>query len=208
MRAAAQIRTKLSSVYRGWWVLLGVTLLALISGGILYHGAAVFFIPIRRDLNLSSANTSLIFTISRAQASLVAPLYGWLVDRVGRGTAADRCWLSSIRRWSDRDHPHPELPRLSVGLYAAGVGASQLRLRSDPAHSGKRMVHKAEGHRPHHSAYGICRRRCRLRLPTWSWSGQTRLAGDIGPVRNRSPRNWSRILQACQQSACWSRERR
>ena len=62
---------------------MGATVLALISGGILYHGAAVFFSPIRRDLNLSSANTSLIFTIARAQTSLVAPLYGWLVDRIG-----------------------------------------------------------------------------------------------------------------------------
>ena len=83
MQRTPYIRNKIASVYQGWWVLLGTTLLALISGGILYHGAAVFFSPIRRDLNLSSANTSLIFTIARAQTSLVAPLYGWLVDRVG-----------------------------------------------------------------------------------------------------------------------------
>ena len=74
---------RLRNLYSGWWVLLGVTLLGVMSGGILYHGAAVFFNPIRRDLNLSSANTSLIFTISRAQSSLAAPLYGWLVDRLG-----------------------------------------------------------------------------------------------------------------------------
>ena len=78
-----RVRDRLRTTYSGWWVLLGVTLLALMSGGILYHGAAVFFNPIRRDLNLSSANTSLIFTISRAQSSLAAPLYGWLVDRFG-----------------------------------------------------------------------------------------------------------------------------
>ena len=83
MRRSPHIRNRLASIYRGWWVLFGATILALISGGILYHGAAVFFSPIRRDLNLSSANTSLIFTLARAQTSLVAPLYGWLVDRVG-----------------------------------------------------------------------------------------------------------------------------
>lgn len=37
----------------------------------------------RPDLNLSGASTSLIFTISLAQSSLAAPLYGWLVDRFG-----------------------------------------------------------------------------------------------------------------------------
>ncbi len=83
MRRTPYIRHRLASIYRGWWVLLGATVLALISGGILYHGAAVFFSPIRRDLNLSSANTSLIFTLARAQTSLVAPIYGWLVDRIG-----------------------------------------------------------------------------------------------------------------------------
>ena len=77
------ILDRLRNLYSGWWVLLGVTLLGVMSGGILYHGAAVFFNPIRRDLNLSSANTSLIFTLSRAQSSLAAPLYGWLVDRFG-----------------------------------------------------------------------------------------------------------------------------
>ena len=63
--------------------MLTAALLALISGGVLYHGAAVFFNPIRRDLRLSSANMSLVFTLSRAQTSLAAPLYGWLADRAG-----------------------------------------------------------------------------------------------------------------------------
>ncbi|GIS63857.1 MAG: hypothetical protein CM1200mP3_01050 [Chloroflexota bacterium] len=57
--------------------------MAVLSGGILNHGAAVFFNPIKRDLSLSSANTSLIFTLSRAQASLGAILYGWMVDKLG-----------------------------------------------------------------------------------------------------------------------------
>ncbi len=70
-------------VYRGWWALLGATLLAVLSGGALYHGATVFFKPIQRDLGLSSANTALVFTLARAQASIAAPLYGWLADRVG-----------------------------------------------------------------------------------------------------------------------------
>ena len=82
-RSLSRIRERLQNLYSGWWVLAGVTALGVISGGILYHGAAIFFNPIRRDLNLSSASASLIFTISRVQSSLAAPLYGWLVDRFG-----------------------------------------------------------------------------------------------------------------------------
>jgi len=64
-------------------VLLGTTLLATFSGGVLLHGASVFFIPIREDLALSAAQTSIIFTSSRALAGVGGPLFGWLADRFG-----------------------------------------------------------------------------------------------------------------------------
>jgi len=77
------IGSKINNIYSGWWVVLGATSLAILSGGLLNHGAAVFFNPIKRDLSLSSANTSLIFTLSRAQGSIGAVLYGWMVDKLG-----------------------------------------------------------------------------------------------------------------------------
>ena len=64
-------------------MLLGATLLMSIAGGILMHGMSVFFIPIRQELKLSTANTSLLFTISRAQGSAGAAIVGWLVDKFG-----------------------------------------------------------------------------------------------------------------------------
>ena len=82
-KAFSRLSAKVNSAYSGWWVVAGAASLAIVSGGILNHGAAVFFNPIKRDLSLSSANTSLIFTLSRAQASLGAILYGWMVDRLG-----------------------------------------------------------------------------------------------------------------------------
>ena len=82
-KALSRFNAKVNSAYSGWWVVAGAASLAILSGGILNHGAAVFFNPIKRDLSLSSASTSLIFTLSRAQASLGAILYGWMVDRLG-----------------------------------------------------------------------------------------------------------------------------
>ena len=79
----SRLGSKINDTYTGWWVVAGAASLAILSGGILNHGAAVFFNPIKRDLSLSSANTSLIFTLSRAQASLGAILYGWMVDKMG-----------------------------------------------------------------------------------------------------------------------------
>lgn len=74
---------RLRSAYYGWWVLLGATLLIGISSGVLFHGASVFFNPIKRDLGLSSANTSLIFTIARAEGGAGGALFGWMADKFG-----------------------------------------------------------------------------------------------------------------------------
>ena len=62
---------------------MGTTLPAAISGGVLFHGTSVFFIPIRRELGLSVAQTSLIFTSSRALSGVGGPLFGWMSDRYG-----------------------------------------------------------------------------------------------------------------------------
>jgi sugar phosphate permease len=74
---------RLRSVYYGWYMLASATLLAALSAGLLIHGASVYFNPIRRDLGLTAANTSLIFTISRAQAGAGGMLFGWLADKFG-----------------------------------------------------------------------------------------------------------------------------
>ncbi|MCH9039451.1 MAG: MFS transporter [Chloroflexi bacterium] len=78
-----RIKSRVNGMYYGWWVLVGTTLLAAISGGVLFHGASVFFIPIRQELGLSVAQTSLIFTSSRALAGVGGPLFGWMADRYG-----------------------------------------------------------------------------------------------------------------------------
>ena len=74
---------KLRGVYYGWWMLAATCLLGSLSAGLFGYGNAVFFRPIRRDLNLSSAQASLIFGLTRAQASIAGPVVGPLIDRLG-----------------------------------------------------------------------------------------------------------------------------
>src|SRR3972149_6285558 len=66
------------------WRIVGLGAIAnAVGGGIYLYGFAIFFLPITKDLNLSSAATSLVFSLSRAEGAVEGPLAGWLVDKFG-----------------------------------------------------------------------------------------------------------------------------
>lgn len=74
---------KARGAYYGWWVLASTFLLGTLSGGIFAHSNGVFFGPIKQDLGLSSAQTSLMFSLARAEGSIAGPIVGRLVGRSG-----------------------------------------------------------------------------------------------------------------------------
>ena len=76
-------KSRLKKVYFGWWVLASTFVLGAMSGGVFGNSNAIFFGPVKEDLGLSSAQTSLIFSLSRAQGSVAGPVVGWIVDRFG-----------------------------------------------------------------------------------------------------------------------------
>ena len=74
---------RVRGAYYGWRVLTATFLLGTLSGGIFSNSNAIFFGPIQRDLGLNSAQTSLIFSLVRAEGSIAGPVVGRLVDRFG-----------------------------------------------------------------------------------------------------------------------------
>ena len=74
---------RVRGAYYGWRVLAATFLLGTLSGGIFSNSNAIFFGPIQRDLGLNSAQTSLIFSLVRAEGSIAGPVVGRLVDRFG-----------------------------------------------------------------------------------------------------------------------------
>ncbi|MEE2881155.1 MAG: MFS transporter, partial [Chloroflexota bacterium] len=83
MKRFLPISPSLERVYYGWWVLAAVFTLGLLSGGIFSFSNAIFFGPIKDDLLLTSAQTSLIFALARAEGSIAGPIVGRLVDKFG-----------------------------------------------------------------------------------------------------------------------------
>lgn len=69
--------------YYGWWILLASSVMGAAGAGLTNIGFPVFFLPIRRELVISTTAMSLVFSLARAQSGIVAPLVGWLADKLG-----------------------------------------------------------------------------------------------------------------------------
>ena len=77
------LRLFLNRVFYGWWIVLLGSLMIVVGGGILIHGFTVFFLPLKRDLAVSSAAISLLYGAARLEGGAEGPLVGYLVDRWG-----------------------------------------------------------------------------------------------------------------------------
>ncbi len=70
-------------IFYGWWIVLLGSLIITVGAGILIHGFTVFFLPLKRDLGVSSAAISLLYGAARLEGGAEGPLVGYLVDRWG-----------------------------------------------------------------------------------------------------------------------------
>jgi OFA family oxalate/formate antiporter-like MFS transporter len=76
-------RSATGRVFYGWWILVLGSLVNGIGGGIIYHSFTVFFLPLKRDLAVSSAAISLLYGAARLEGGVDGTLYGYLIDRIG-----------------------------------------------------------------------------------------------------------------------------
>jgi len=72
-----------ANIFYGWWLLILGSLILAVGSGVLYHGFTVFFLPLKRDLALSSAAVSLLYGAARLEGGVEGPLVGYLIDRFG-----------------------------------------------------------------------------------------------------------------------------
>lgn len=70
-------------IFYGWYIIFFGALIIAVGSGILYHGFTVFFLPLKRDLAVSSAAISLLYGAARLEGGAEGPLVGYLIDRFG-----------------------------------------------------------------------------------------------------------------------------
>ncbi|MDH3445223.1 MAG: MFS transporter, partial [Deltaproteobacteria bacterium] len=77
------VARRLTGVYYGWLMVGIVSAMRVLGGGLHGYGFTVFFLPVSQDLGLNRTQTSLAFSLARAEGAIEAPLIGYLVDRFG-----------------------------------------------------------------------------------------------------------------------------
>ena len=71
-----------SGIFYGWWIVAIGTVITFF-GSVYFYGFTIFFLPLSRELGISRAATSVIFSTARMEGALGGPVIGWLTDRVG-----------------------------------------------------------------------------------------------------------------------------
>ena len=74
---------KKRNIFYGWWIVFFTAIIRYIESGTFFYGAGVFFTPIRKTFSWSYAQTSVVFTLQRLEAGIMAPVAGFLVDKMG-----------------------------------------------------------------------------------------------------------------------------
>ena len=85
-RLLAPAARKVGSVFYGWRVVAVSFIFNAVNDGTWLFGFAVFFLPISRDLQISKTGFSFLVFTNRLTMTLIGPIVGYLIDRVGPGT--------------------------------------------------------------------------------------------------------------------------
>ncbi|MSQ41263.1 MAG: MFS transporter, partial [Dehalococcoidia bacterium] len=80
-----QLVRRTRGVYYGWW-LAAASAVITFAGSLNNYGFSVFFLPITRELGLTRAQTSFVFSAARLEGGIEAPIAGWLTDKLGPRT--------------------------------------------------------------------------------------------------------------------------
>ncbi|MCH8281457.1 MAG: MFS transporter [Chloroflexi bacterium] len=83
VRGFASPRTRLRGVFYGWW-LTGVAALILVMGTVpIFQGMPAWFVVLEREFSWSRTQLSLAFSLTRAEGTVMGPVAGYLVDKLG-----------------------------------------------------------------------------------------------------------------------------
>ena len=70
-------------VFFGWWIVLAASTVTAVSATFGYYGFGIFFNPIREHFGWSAAVLGGALSLSRLEGGALAPVIGYLVDRIG-----------------------------------------------------------------------------------------------------------------------------
>ena len=70
-------------VFYGWWLVAIATFIDALGQGALQRSFSIYFLPIQKDLDLSTTRYSLADPLARIEGAAQGPVVGYVTDRVG-----------------------------------------------------------------------------------------------------------------------------
>jgi MFS family permease len=71
------------SLFYGWRIVLVLSLTRFVASGVGMNARSLLLLPLEKDLGVTRAEISLMFTVESLVIAATAPLGGWLMDRYG-----------------------------------------------------------------------------------------------------------------------------
>ena len=71
------------SMFYGWRIVLVLSLTRFVASGVGINARSLLLLPLEKDLGVTRAEISLMFTVESLVIAATAPLGGWLMDRYG-----------------------------------------------------------------------------------------------------------------------------
>ena len=74
---------RVRGTFYGWW-LAGIAALIMVIGTVpIFQGMPVWFVVLEKNFGWSSAQISLAFSLTRVEGSIMGPISGYLIDKLG-----------------------------------------------------------------------------------------------------------------------------
>ena len=70
-------------MFYGWRIVLVLSLMRFVASGVGMNARSLLLLPLEKDLGVTRAEISLMFTVESLVIAATAPLGGWLMDRYG-----------------------------------------------------------------------------------------------------------------------------
>ena len=83
MQTAEASAQKKKGLYYGWYIVIAAFIGTSLHGGVYLYGFSAFFLPLVNEFRVSRAALSGAFSLSRLEGGTLAPLTGFLLDRIG-----------------------------------------------------------------------------------------------------------------------------
>ena len=112
------------SIYRGWSVVTACAAIGAYGGGVYFYGFTLFMNPLMEELEITSMQASLVFSLTRLEGAFEGAIVGFLIDKYGARKimmiGGPLVGVGYIL-WATMVHSYTSLIIVYVGIIALGV---------------------------------------------------------------------------------------